>query len=748
MKGTLFSADFCYDGSGDPRLLEINTDTSFLKSVVDDKVNFSDFVNVLQANSITSIHVIYKNFQTYFVQKLEDYILANASFITSFEKTEEEPNAIYPTTVADADDKFILRLVYDESALFDSNYAKSETNLFKLFHNSSDSNSVVPVFYSGSGVVLDSLTESFNNSNIPDYVSKLAQAGGVPGAIKFYKLGVPETGSDYRVNTFKSDVADEDTFITNYLSTVTDNRSTSVRSFQIVYGSNLDLVYLAQYEVDSFLTIPSDAIVTGSNVTNEISNKQFFEFATNDPKEEHGVLHSSFIISQSGEGVTLENAQTGSIFKSYFISGSPDTDSYVTLGAWSHSGSTLPSGSFITSSAMISKAGYTSVGWALRKLSLDGYNDVIYIGGSSKVPTYQSSSDSITWKSVRHIEVGDKIYNMQGDPVTIVSHSVVIFDNKLSASTIEPDLEQVDTYITSGSTEASSIIIHNAPCFVAGTEIELDGDVKNIEDVIEGDIVLTFNFETSTIEPKEVLKITSREVGQTVVYTLDNTSTLEATLDHPLYVEEKGWSSQDPELSNSMYNIGSDINKIVEGDIVKLSNGNSKITLIEVKDTPTTVYNLAEVADNHNFFANKVLAHNRAVFVCFTSDTKVNMFDGTIKNIKDITVGDIVTTMTGEKGIVKDAITHPINDIVPVYYNGNVKAEGNHPILVDGQWTTPKEAGWSYEWRFIDNFYNLEIEGGEHTFTVEGVVVSGLGDNAELNNKYQRQPLELIKHLG
>ena len=53
----------------------------------------------------------------------------------------------------------------------------------------------------------------------------------------------------------------------------------------------------------------------------------------------------------------------------------------------------------------------------------------------------------------------------------------------------------------------------------------------------------------------------------------------------------------------------------------------------------------------------------------------------------------------------------------------------------------------NFEWKFVNNFYNLEIEGGEHTYIVDGLVASGLGDNKELNEKYQRQPKELINHL-
>ena len=123
------------------------------------------------------------------------------------------------------------------------------------------------------------------------------------------------------------------------------------------------------------------------------------------------------------------------------------------------------------------------------------------------------------------------------------------------------------------------------------------------------------------------------------------------------------------------------------------------------------------------------------------------MFNGSFKAIEKIQVGDEVKTKTGEKGIVKDALIHPVNDIIPVYKKGNIGTDAYHPIFIDGKWTTPKEAGWKFDWQLLNNFYNLEIEGGEHTYLVEGVIASGLGDNKELNEKYQRQPKELTKHL-
>ena len=60
--------------------------------------------------------------------------------------------------------------------------------------------------------------------------------------------------------------------------------------------------------------------------------------------------------------------------------------------------------------------------------------------------------------------------------------------------------------------------------------------------------------------------------------------------------------------------------------------------LLEEKTDTKTVYNLQDVEDNHNFYANDILVHNR----CFVAGTKVFMFDGSEKNIEDVIVGDEV----------------------------------------------------------------------------------------------------------
>ena len=61
MKGTFFSADFISDENNNLRLLELNTDTAVISDIIDTYLVFTDFINLLQTNNITTLHVIYKS---------------------------------------------------------------------------------------------------------------------------------------------------------------------------------------------------------------------------------------------------------------------------------------------------------------------------------------------------------------------------------------------------------------------------------------------------------------------------------------------------------------------------------------------------------------------------------------------------------------------------------------------------------------------------------------------------------------
>ena len=109
MKGTLFSSDFVLASNGDAKLIEVNTDTGFISSsLTSTYFDASNFISILSGSNITQVDVIYKGYQEYFVNWLESEITANASFITTFNKHQQNSNTIYPETIADSSEKFIF----------------------------------------------------------------------------------------------------------------------------------------------------------------------------------------------------------------------------------------------------------------------------------------------------------------------------------------------------------------------------------------------------------------------------------------------------------------------------------------------------------------------------------------------------------------------------------------------------------------------------------------------------------------
>jgi|TARA_B100000085_G_scaffold285641_1_gene322709 hypothetical protein len=743
MKGTLFSADFVKDNSGNPRLLEINTDTMVIADTHDDVIDYSAFHTLLNDNNIAEVHVVAKVIHIPWVNKLSASIAANCPAVTTFNETIEEVTTVYPTAVADAEDKFILRMAYDENAILDSTYAKTDFNTYKLFHDNSAGDKVVEVYHSSSLGEIDNLNEQLNPANTPDFAIRATLPAKL--GIGWYKLGKSSLSIADRINEFKN-ISDDFSIITNYYNSGNQSTVKSLRSFQIVYGDNLDLCYLGQYEIDALLPIAGDITVDDSIIANKVPKKHYFEYSTNDISDDDGVWQEEGVNLEAGGSHIAKSAVVGSEYDAYFVSGSPDTDSNAVLSKWSISGPGLPAGSKSTSSILEAKVSQSIASQAIRKVTFTDGTE-LRAGGGNRILCNATESNSISYQLVRDLKVGYEVFDKEGNRKTINNTQVEILDKEADALTVQLSVESVDNYIVS----QSSAVLHNAPCFAAGTKIYVEGGEKNIEDIVVGEKVLSYNHENNITEFAVVEEVLHKEEKQSVVvyhFEEELTRELIATHDHPLHVFESGYASYTPYLT--FKDSGIEVAQIKEGDkITNYKGGFNTISQIEVLDEPVKVYNLSKIKDNNNFFANQVLVHNRWGISggCFTEGSLIEMFDGSSKAIEKVKVGDEVKTMTGEKGIVRDTLIHPVKDISPVYSNGVVGSDPDHPIYLDGKWTTPKKAGWDSEWKYLDNYYNLEIEGGEHTYVIGGVIASGLGDNKELNEKYQRQPKELIKHL-
>jgi intein/homing endonuclease len=127
-----------------------------------------------------------------------------------------------------------------------------------------------------------------------------------------------------------------------------------------------------------------------------------------------------------------------------------------------------------------------------------------------------------------------------------------------------------------------------------------NGEKMNIQDVKVGMEVISWNEETKNQEYSKVTETIISSNTALVTIKTDSGIKITCTREHPFWIKESsGWIQ-------AML--------LERGDIVTLEDGKSE-TIISVetnKVTDTPVYNL-HISDNHTYYANSVLVHNKNI---------------------------------------------------------------------------------------------------------------------------------------
>ncbi len=144
-------------------------------------------------------------------------------------------------------------------------------------------------------------------------------------------------------------------------------------------------------------------------------------------------------------------------------------------------------------------------------------------------------------------------------------------------------------------------------CFVAGTlvrvapatyaAIEIQGRYyKKIEEVVRGDVVLSWDERTGRLEWNRVLRTFVRSSDRIFTISYEDGMTVQATHDHPFWIAGKGWTQAE---------------RLTVGDRSQTSTGTNQIVGIEIGQGNETVYNF-EVANAHSYHVttSDLLVHN------------------------------------------------------------------------------------------------------------------------------------------
>ena len=153
-------------------------------------------------------------------------------------------------------------------------------------------------------------------------------------------------------------------------------------------------------------------------------------------------------------------------------------------------------------------------------------------------------------------------------------------------------------------------------CFHPTTTIHINSNsIAYLEDLREGDPILSYNFETGKVENdviKEMQYVVNKNLGCS---TFTDTRPIKHTVDHPFWVKGKGWSSLQPSLSNDERHLlpTHEIQLLEKGDKVILFDGDEvkeSIFLDHEKGSKDDklVMTISKLKYNKAFFAGGILA--------------------------------------------------------------------------------------------------------------------------------------------
>jgi hypothetical protein len=147
-----------------------------------------------------------------------------------------------------------------------------------------------------------------------------------------------------------------------------------------------------------------------------------------------------------------------------------------------------------------------------------------------------------------------------------------------------------------------------AACFTADMMVSIsDAEKKPISSLQPGDNILTYDFDIGEEKIVSIESIISVPHSTYVEYYFSH-DTITATLDHPFYLYEKGWSSFDSEATQTRYKNYTDVNTILVGDVFFLRDGRQAILNgYKILKTKMDSFTITKLSHGDCFYVNDVL---------------------------------------------------------------------------------------------------------------------------------------------
>ena len=318
MKATIVGSDLLQKDDS-VKIIEINTNTCISNDGAD-LLDYEALVNILTSNNITEFHYIWTDAAAYlplnqphkFRNILETKCLENN---ISFNEHIVATRSVTVPYIEDAPHKFILRQAFDTTALIDDTYC---ANKFEFFNLMSGSAYVPKTYFQSEDLSLNTLDEIDYSTTKPNILVKAKDASyDVMTYPAIYNIS-----DSNQLGTITDSL--EDKYLAQEFIFSEDNivegRYTTIRSIDIIYGPNLDIINMGGYTHSSRLplTFSEDEFVTDSRKFNQKTRHKYLtkHISRRADSTDYHTDDDSNILKYDGTLADVDTIQLGDFIRS------------------------------------------------------------------------------------------------------------------------------------------------------------------------------------------------------------------------------------------------------------------------------------------------------------------------------------------------------------------------------------------------------------------------------------------------
>lgn len=464
MKAVLISTDYIKTEDGSYKILEMNTNTAIdVMGENQQCLDFSELQSFIESNGFTKINLIYPNQSKAFKNKLET-IYSGSTTIT-FNSFETQQGSITVPYMEDDETTFTIRISYDTTAIIDDEYCRDKYNFVKAL----GSDTLKPKVYIPNMVDdFETLTEFTYTGTKPNFIIKKRYP--IYDKFQFPRLFKITTLEE--LTAVKALVETDDEFLQEYVvSELVNGKHNILRSIDLIYGSNLDVINLGGYKEIHTLNanIWQDTYGTNNQLDKNCRPKYITHFGNlEETRKTYTADVDDNIIMGDDSFKSFTDVVVGDIVKSILITGLPENEGDYSTENWTGLYTDFVNNFAMDTATIVAKNQSNSIDDLFIKITLE---DGITWEDTPGTNILIKDGDVIKFKHINDLVIGDVIEMVNVVDNTIVNKTIqnleIVFKYGVVMGDI--DVENKDVYLSIIQNNLA-LIQHNtcaAKCFSA-----------------------------------------------------------------------------------------------------------------------------------------------------------------------------------------------------------------------------------------------------------------------------------------